>query len=73
MKISNFKAPGLFDKTKKYKVRKLPIIATLLTPLIISNAFRVDESNLGKYIAQIDSPSVETELLQTPYIDIKFR
>lgn len=66
MKISNFKAPGLFDKTKKYKVRKLPIIATLLTPLIISNAFRVDESNLGKYIAQIDSPSVETELLQTP-------
>ena len=72
MKIKNFKAPGLLDKTKKYKVKKLPIIATLLTPFIISNAFQIDESSLAKYNEQIDSPRIEMELSQTPSPTLNF-
>lgn len=66
MSIKNLKAAGFIDKQKKYKLKPLPIIATILTPLIISTSFQLSNKDLEKYNNKIDFPGSETVLAQTP-------
>ena len=66
MNIRNFKAVGLIDKEKRYKLKPLPIIATILTPLIISTSFQLSDKNLEKYNNKVNFSNTETVLAQTP-------